>query len=591
MKNIYIVLALILFLTVGCIDGGGSGGDKTDNPAPTGTPGTVSLISSTPSIFFGLNNFSTPKSKSFTIQNTGTKQSRPIGVTNSGSEEISIDTSGCLGKKINPNESCTINVVFNDNIRSCFLSSSCGGLSFKKTITISDGPRTVVIPLYGYSYNFNEIDYMIEAIISKQSLSTSGGLYKGEWRFNANVNHLSSNAVIIDALISAKDLYQGLKRSDGVTTLYTQNINFNTTPDSSWKALDKSLFFMAINDKNTLTYADDSFIKFDPNEAGTEADISFTKWTNSEYSKPKTLSTSIIEIINNNYKLIYGTNLSNYSTLINTYLDSRKILTIDGSNTITGTASNISAQISYLLNPNRIASSRYIENSFKDINFYFDYFKSINDTTSLNKIAKHYIERWQYDLVELQETPSVFFPSLNLKYNTNEFDYTSFTKPGSNLTGNPPMITDKLWWLIDYSSYYINSHSCRDSAYALLNLVNSYKLAQLTDSEKQSAELLIQDGILNLKNLLACSYDDSLKKYLSQNNVNGTFNQNNGLPLILRIYHRLPDSLLSVDAKIKMYDQIIEELSSGGSLDLDDDTTNPLYLSESLKTLIELKDQ
>lgn len=581
MRNIYLVLTLILFLTTGCVKGGG-GGDKTDTPNPPtpGTPGTVSLISSTSSVFFGLNNFATPKSKNFTIQNTGTKQSNSIGITNLGSAEITIDASNCSGKKLNPNETCTITTVFNDN--------GFSPKSFKKTITISDGPRTVIVPLYGYSYNFNEIDYMMEKIIEKQSASTSGGLHEGGWQFNDNVNHLSSNAVIIDALLSAKDLYQGLTNLDGFTNLYTPNINFNTTPNSSWKVLDKSLFFMAINDKNTLTYADDSLIKFDPNEVGTEADTSFTKWTDSEYSKPKTLSASVIAIINHNYKLIYGTDLPNYSTLLSTYIDSRKKLTVNGSNVVTGSTSDITAQISYLLNPNRIAASRYIENSFKDINFYFDYFKSINDTTNLNKIAKHYIERWEYNLDELQDTPAVFSPSLNLKYNPNEFDYTSFTKPGSDLT---TMTTDKLWWTIDYSSsYYTNSHSCRDIAYSLLNLVNSYQFGQLTDSEKQSSELLIQDGILELKNLLACSYDDSSKKYLSQDNGNGTFNQNNGIPLILRIYNRLPESILSVDAKIKMYEQFIEELAPGGSLDLDDASSNPLYLSESLKTLMELKD-
>lgn len=600
MFKIGLYLLTIFFLS-SCVKGGGSASNNTNPPPTSGTSLLANIVPSQPSLFLGLNNISTTKSGTFTLTNNGNGPSKNIVVSGAGSSNINL-SENCSGKTLQIGESCSVSINFN---------ASTSG-SHKKSITISENGKSIVVPVYGYTYNFSELDWMIDTILQKQETSSTSVSLQGSWNYNSNVSHLSSQAIIIDALIKSKQYYSGTL---SFSSLLTSNINYQSVPNSSWKPLDLSLYFMAFNSKGTLGYNDDDLIKFNPLDVSSDFDSSFSKWNNSEYQKPKNISASVLTIVNENYKTIYGTDIPNWSSIFSKQLESRKLITTDGSNNVISSTTDITSQLSYLLDPDRLSENGYLENPLKDIYLFFEYFKKTSDTSNLNKMAYFYLNHWEHDVEDLQLSPL----NLNLKYNPIEFNYTSFKKPSKLLT---TLITDKLWWSIDYSNSasgcynnsddfqslfttqstcvsngfvwkkgFSNTLSCRDISYALLNLVNSYNDGNLASSDKQKASLFVQDGILELKNSLGCGYDNSTKTFLSQDNGNFTYNENNGIALINKIYHRLPDSIVSVDEKMKSYDQLIQELGPGGSLAFDDPSVNPLYLSEALRQLIELKEK
>lgn len=586
MKRFIFILSIILFLT-NCSKNTGS--ERTNGADPDIVPPTQSppnlpeppldqfpiltnylIKTDKDSIFFGVNNFNIEKTKQIIVSNNGNIDLNNLLITGSGDSQISFNSFDCINKVITINSSCSIYLKFLDN--------SNTANSYKKDITISFGTVSTTVTSYGYSFNFLNIDSLIESIISKQIYENdlTNNIYLGSWRNDENVSSFINNIFITDILYKSRFYYRGDLNINGFNSLYSENLNILDQNSSNFKVLDKSLIFLFLNDKNTESRLDDMFISLNKNDSLNDSDYILQKWINSNsgISKPKELSIPAIEVINNLYKLIYGNDFLNYNDISSDYLVSRKLIS-NNSEII----SDISAQLSYILDYNRISSSSYLENGLKEIDLYFNYFNSKNDLDNLYKISKYYIDHWEYNFNELNEQL--------LKYNPVEFDYSNFIVTGSSLTN---LNNDKLSWITDYSSnWFSNSYSCRDISYALLNLVNSYNFGQLNFNEKLRVENLIKDGLTELKNDLACFYDENNKTFLSQENYYGGYNSNNGIPIILKIYHNLPESIVNVDEKIAIYNQFLNELNQG-SLNIENDNSNPLYTSEIIRILMELKD-
>lgn len=570
-------LIIILFFLMGCVK---NSGDSNSTPSPGAKNNSNSnLISDKSSLFLGLNNLGGSKSGSITITNNTTTQTYTLATSIYGDSQFTITSNNCSNKSLEAGESCVIGVNFVD--------SNTVAKAYKAVVSLANGAKNFTIPVYAYSYNFNELDFFIEKIIEKQSSSTNQAsqIYLGSWQTNGNVETLESNAVIVDALLSAYSFYLGNSNPNTFTTMSTNNINYQTENFSNWKVLDKSLHFFLYNESNTSAYNDDIPFVIDPNASVNNLETAPNKWSNFGTEKIKNLNLAIVEIINKNYKKIYGSNLPNYESTISGFKDSYKILTTDVSNSVLSQNSSILAQVTYLLNVNTKSSSYYFENSLKSISLLVESLINKNNTVDLQILSQFYLNHWYYDFDDIQDPTNPFVLYQNLKYNEIPFSYSNPIKPHFNLTN---LSSDKLWWILDYNAYFTNNHSCRNIAYALLNLAQIYNGNQLTSNEKIKGYLYLQDGLLELKNYSGCYYDDSSKNFLSQTNLNNTYNENNGIGLILRAYHKIPDSIVSVDAKINIYKQVLTELSAGGSLDLDDPNSNPLYLAETLKAMIEL---
>jgi len=573
MKKLTVLIFLILS---SCVKNSNTG---STTPTQPGTIQSSSVISDKSSLFLGLNDFNSSRNGTILITNNSSSETYTLATTYIGDGQFQILSNTCNNSKLASNQTCQFSIRF--------LDSGSTAKAYKGIISVINGSKRLDIPLYAYSYNFNELDFLIEKIIEKQVQSTnqSTNKYLGAWQTDTNVSYLESQAVIIDALISGSNFYLGNTNSSNFTTLQTSNINFLTEPVSNWKVLDKSLNFLFINDKNTLSnVSDDSFLLLD-NSATNDLELSLTKWSQSKTSKVKNLSPALIDTINSNYKKIYNSDITSYSLISNQFKDSFKIISTDTSNQISGQTSSIIAHIVESMNLNTKTSDYFFENSLKSTSLLFDSLKNQNKSSDLADLSKFMINHWYYDFDDIQDPTNAFATYQNLKYNSSAFNFTTYTKPSFNLT---TLASDKLWWILDYNAYFTNNYSCRNISYAFLNLAQAYLSGQLTDNEKLKTYIYLQDGLLEIKNYSGCLYDDSSKTFQSHINVNNTYNANNGLGVLLRAYHKVPDGVVSVDSRINLYKQILTELSPGGSLDLDSSSTNPLYLSEVLKAFSEL---
>lgn len=557
MKKILVFAGLLALLIQGCAKGGDSP-PKTNNPTPPTPPANNSILTKSADLgFLGMADLSTDKIKTVTLTNTGTGATNNISVTSSGSSAITITTTCSTSMAVG--QSCTVTAKLNSNINGGYL----------KTITITGGPATLSIPVYGYVYNNQEINLMISTIVSKQD-----ALVQGSWDF------LDSDLTNVTFIAHA------LAKADALSSvaLYTPNIDFTSTPSSNWQSVDKALNFLMYRTDNTL-------LEYNPDNVSTDYDTTLPKWSNAVQTKPKQVGPANLFLDNEIYKIIYGTDLPNFSTLYDKYLDSRKIISVNGSNVVTGSTSSIQAQFAYLLDDNRWENFG-LENSLKELDALFRSLNSMGKTTQIQELSQLMIDHWEYTLPEIQnlndpflsnQPPNIFNPIRNLKYNPNEFDYTTFIIPSDFNTDAQRNI--QLW----YSSDYLNQgYSCRNISYAVLNLVNAYKYGTWNSSQKAIIENFIKDGLIEIKQSYACKYNASSKKYTSQNIP--TINYNNGLSVIFKIFSKLPDTIVPAQEKKELFDQIVQELNTGGSMDSGNTSqTDPLMLSEMLDIFVDLK--
>lgn len=560
MKKTLVLFGLLILFVQGCAKGGDS--PKAAPPGPV-TPSTdvSALTNSGTSGFIGMADLSTDKTKVVTLTNTGTKATNNVSISSSGSAAITITTT-CAGV-IEIGQSCTITAKLNSAINGGFL----------KNVTVSGATTSVTVPVYGFVYSNQEISQaLIPSITSKQD-----ALVLGSWDYLDS--DLTNVGFIANALMKADPLSS--------VALFTPSIDFTTVPcpdaqNCSWQSVDKALNYLMYRADNTL-------LELDPAGVGTDYDTALPKWNVSTQTKPKQIGPGLLFRNNEIYKAIYGTDLPNFSTLFDKYLDNRKVIQVNGSNVVTGSVSSISAQFAYLLDDNRWVNYG-MEDAFKELDSLFTALNAKSKTTELQELSQLMVDHWEFTLPEIQnlndpflgnQPPNIFSPVRNLKYNPNEFDYSTFIIPGDFASNAERNI--QLWYSTDY---FNQGQPCRNIAYAVLNLVNAYQYGTWTAPQKTIVENFIKDGLVELKQSYACKYNSSTKKYTSQVSPN---TYNNGLPVILKIFSKLPDKFVSAQEKKELFDQIVQELNTGGSMDLMDSNGEPLVRAEMLDIFVDLK--
>lgn len=565
--GIKILSVLICTSLLNSCSGGGGGGTGGDNPTSP-TPSSSSLGITNTSTQLPLANINEVKNLVVTVTNSGAGTTNPLSSTSSGQSQISIDFSNCAGKVLSQNQSCTISVSFQ---------SSLSGV-YAKTISVTGGASSLSIPIVGYAYNNNEIDTIIQKIVAQE-----GSIERGAWSYSRD--DLAYTTFITQALIKGES-YTNL-------LLYTPNIDFVNAPcdnlSCSWSTLDKALNYLAYD------ASDNTLLVYDKDSVGTDFDTTQSKWQFNLYTKPKQVSSGLLYQQNKLYKLIYGTDMPNFTTLYNKYLDNRKIISLDNFNNVTGSTSSIKAQLAFLLDDKRWPSSFfYIEDPMKEVLFLFESLKDLNKTTELNELSRLFVLHWEYTFPEIQDlidplisqAPGLVSPAQNLKYNPNEFDYASYQIPGNF----PPLITGQrnipLWYINDYQN---QGFGCRNLAYTVLNLSYAYLNGNWSSSEKTQVENLVKDGIIEMKQSYACKYNALTKKYTSHIDSPNVFNGNNAVPIIAKIYTILPNSVISAQEKTEIYNQLLQELGTGGSMDLTGNVDESLLLAEVLDFLMSLK--
>lgn len=565
MKNYLKIFILIpaLFLIQSC-SGGGGGGTTGGNPTTTNpTSNTSSLQSNLTSYHLPLADINQPKNKTITITNSGTSETSTLTVSVTGESQISSNVTDCQNRSLAVGGTCQITVS---------LLSPVSG-TYSKNISINSGNGILSFNIVGYVYNSAEINFMISKITDKE-----GVLHSGSWDFLDS--DLANNALIIHALGKA-DAYSSVQ-------LYTPNIDFTIEPSSNWLKVDKGLNFLMFDD------FDNSLLVFDKDQVSTDYDTTLSKWSDTIYTKPKQISPGLLYKNNQIYKLIYGVDIPNFTALFDKYQDSRKIINVDGSNNVTGSTSSAKAQFAYLVDDKRWPANYFIENAMKEVMYLFESYKDLNKTTQLNDLSRLMVAHWEYTLPEIQDlfdpllgvSPNVVNPIQNLKYNPNEFDYSTFQIPGNFPVSPQTTRNTQLWFVNDYIN---QGFGCRNLAYTVLNLVFAYQNGNWTTAEKAQVENLVKAGLIELKQSWACKYNSTTKKYTSQVDGPSLFNNNNAIPIIAKIYHRLPETLVSAVEKKQMFTQLIQELAVGGSIDLDDSNGDPLIRAEALDFLMEIK--
>lgn len=565
LKQILIgTMSVFLFACSGGGGGGTGGGNTPVNPA---TNSSI-LTANTTNFEIPLADVNQAKVKTIVITNTGTGPTVALSMSITGQSQISVNFSDCQGKILAVSESCSIVFSLTSNIASSYL----------KTVTVISGGPVLAFPVVGYVYNSAEISYMISKITGKQGI-----IHQGSWDFLDS--DLANNAFIAHALAKA-DSYSSV-------FLFTPNINFTTEPSANWLSVDKALNFLLFDTDNTL-------LQFDPAVSGTDYDTIQTKWSDTIYARPKQLSPGLLYKENQIYKIVYGIDFTAFSTVYSKYLDSRKIITVDGANNPTGSTSSPKAQFAYLLDNNRWPSGYFIEDAMKEVNFLFEAYIGLGQTANINELSRIFVQHWEYNMPELQNlvnplvngTPDIFVPGINLRYNPIEFNYTTSIiagdyPPYSSGTGfGSGVVNTQLWFVNDYQNH---GFGCRNLAYTVLNLVYAYNNGNWTSPEKTQVGNLVKDGIIEMKQSADCKYNSLTKKYTSQNNSPSGFNNNNGLPIIARIYRLLPDSIVPRSEKTDIYNQLVQELAVGGSIDLDNSSGDPLIRAEVLDFLMSLK--
>ena len=557
----FLILILNSAFLISC-SGGGGGGGTTGNPT-TPTVGTSNLVITNNKTQIPLANLNELKTFTIQVKNTGTKATNPLSSTSTGQSQISVNFSDCAGKVLNLNESCNIIVS---------LSSSLSGV-YSKTINVLGAASTLSIPVSGYTYNNAEIDYMITKISAKEGI-----LQSGSWDF---LDSDVANTTFIANALARADSYSQV-------ALYTPNIDFTVIPFSSWATVDKALNFLMFDetDNTLLTYNKDS--------VGTDFDTTQTKWQYNLYVKPKQISPGLLYKQNEIYKIVYGTDIPNFTTIYDQYLDSRKIIELNNINVVTGSTSSIKAQLAFLLDDKRWPSGYFIENAMKEVSFLFESLNGLNKTTQLNELARLLVLHWEYTLPEIQnlvdplisQSPNLISPVQNLKYNPTEFNYTSYQIPGNF----PPTLSGQrniqLWYINDYQN---QGFGCRNLAYTVLNMTYAYMYGNWSSSEKTQVENLLKDGLIEMKQSYACKYNSLTKKYTSHIDAPNTYNNNNAIPIIAKIYHLLPNSVITNTEKSDIFNQLLQELATGGSIDLDSNNGDPLIRAEALDFLLSLK--
>lgn len=557
----YLLISVLTIISA-CSGGGGGGGGTGGGPTAPPVVGASSLSITNTSTQIPLANLSETKSLTLTVKNTGSGATNPLSISSSGQSQITVNFSNCVGIVLSQNQTCTITASIN---------SSLAGV-YSKNISVVGGSSTLVIPVMGYTYSNNDLDTIVQNIVNQE-----GVLVRGAWSLSRD--DISYSTYITQALIKGES-YTNL-------LLYTPNIDFtNTTCDNnscSWSTLDKALNYLSYDEN------DNTLLVYDKDAVGTDFDTSQTKWSNNIYVKPKQISAGLLYKQNQLYKLIYGTDMPNFSTLYNQYLDNRKIITVNNSNAVTGSTSSIKAQLAYLLDDKRWPSSSPIEDPMKDILFLFESLKEMNKTVELDELSRLYVLHWEYTLPEIQnlvdplisQSPNVVNTPQSLKYNSTEFDYTTY-----QISGNfPPLITGQrnipLWYVNDYQN---QGFGCRNLAYTVLNLTQAYINGNWSSTEKTQVENLLKDGIIEMKQSYACKYNSLTKKYTSQI----TDPNNNAIAVIAKIYYLLPNTVITAQEKIDMYNQLLQELGTGGSLDIST-SYEPLWLAEVLDFVTGLK--
>lgn len=562
------VLSLLITMSIlNSCSGGGGGGGTGNNPAPP-TPSSSSLSVTNNSTQLPLANINEVKNLVLTVTNTGAGTTSPLSSSSTGQSQISFNFSDCVGKALAPSQTCTISVSFQ---------SSLAGV-FSKTISVTGGSSPLSIPIVGYVYNNNDIDTIIQKLVNQE-----GYIERGAWSYSR------------DDLAYTTFITQALMKGESYTNLllYTPNIDFaNTTCDNvscSWSSLDKALNYLSYDE------TDNTLLVYDKDAVGTDFDTTQTKWQFNLYAKPKQVSAGLLYKQNELYKMIYGTDMPNFTALYNKYLDNRKIINLDNVNNVTGSTSSIKAQLAFLLDDKRWPSSFfYIEDPMKEVLFLFESLKALNKNAELYELARLYTLHWEYTLPEIQnlvdplisQTPDVINPGQNLKYNPTEFNYTSYQIPGNF----PPMLSGQrnipLWYVNDYQN---QGYGCRNLAYTVLNLSYAYLYGNWSTSEKAQVGNLVKDGIIEMKQSYSCKYNSLTKKYTSHIDSPGVYNQNNAIPVIAKIYTILPNSIISAQEKIEIYTQLLQELGTGGSMNLSGNVDESLLLAEVLDFLMSLK--
>lgn len=561
------LLFLIIFISslISCSGGGG----LTTNNSTTPTNSNTSSLTTSQLLFnFSLAHINQNKTLTITISNNGNSATSNLSFSMSGESQITTIITGCENISLPVSGSCTMTAVLN---------SSTSGV-FSKTVFVNSGNGILTFNLVGYVFDTNEINDIISRITDKE-----GVLHNGSWDF---LDSDLANVAFISHALAQADSYSSVQ-------LFTPNINFATEPSGNWLKVDKALNFLMYDTDNTI-------LTLDKNSGTTDYNTVQTKWSDTIYSKPKQISPGLLFKNNLIYKLIYGVDLPDFTNLFNQYNDSRKIITTDISNNVTGSVSSAKAHFAYLMDDKRWPttdslytgySGYFIENAMKELDYLFSAYQSLNKTTELYELSRIMVQHWQYTLPEIQNlndpllssTPDIFNPGTNLKYNPNAFDYTSYQIPG-NFPVSPQVIRNSQ--LLFVNDYVDQGFGCRNLAYTVLNLVNAYEYGNWTTTEKTEVGNLVKDGIVELKQSWSCKYNSTSKKYTSQNNTPSGFNNNNGVPIIAKIYLRLPESIVSITEKKEMFNQIIQEVGVGGSIDLDDASGDPLIRAEVLDLLM-----
>lgn len=566
-------VAIALSLVLAACSGGGGGappdsvGNNGGNTAtPTPVPASAKLEADRPLISMGLSNLSVPRTASVTIKNTGGFQTGPliVRIANGGSPTFTVTSSTCATFQLAPQQTCTVNLQL----------SSATANGYSSFLFVESGATQLSVPLTGYVMDYADVRSAVSEISAAQNQTD---VLLGSWPASVE-GQLSSHAVILDALVDGRVFYSEAQYQ----ALY--NTNFTSLPKQNWKTIDKALFYLAYND---IENEGDPYtlIRFDPDQANTQANESLQKWNLSEYQRPREVSASILYVLNKAYKLTHSkADLPNYSALMTKYIGARRLIDLGGNQV--SPRNDMLAQMGYYFDLTRpVPADHYLENSMKEINLYYDYFNVTNDSVNKKTMAIPFIIHWEESVEDMTAGVdlSADYPGVqsqfNLRYNPTEFVYTSGKTP---LT-HPDLQNLPSLEFIDTWSFQVfpNSFSCRDYSYALLNYVNSYNNAELTGTAQKTA---------------LAELEVAVQSYLPSpsicNRQSGVYQPNedevddNALGVIFNMYSKAPLTTVPVATRIAMFNQIRSSLATNGALR--GANANSLSKAEAIKALAEL---
>lgn len=514
MKPLFFLIYLFLFLT-GCAQSSSPGGSPSPSPAP---PLGASVLK-----------FSTSTGFHFGIVPAGNSVEQTVTITNTGSSSsntLNFNTS-----------SLTSNFSLSNN--TCSILTSNGTCSFKITYSpISTGTHSGSVSITGSSNNVT-YTFAVGGISSNLSDSTN---------VVSRLNDLA-NILLVEQQIDGAF-------ADGVgfdmnTTLYAANTLVKAKQKSSYPL---DIFGGAITLNLTLNY-----LQTTSEGGGGVRNINFS--TDKNTVIPEWLRSlpaggmrtrelfSAFPIIHNNITQVKNSTTSSSYSLLNDYLDSRRL---------TGNQKSMIAQYSYIFDKNRWNSffgsgfvssnlNEIIELNLKDLYLLFSTLIQENKTTELSELSNAVLYNFALTSSEIQTEHGV-----TLSYSTTEFVHSSFT------TASVPHI------LAD------NINTCRQNAYTLLVLSLAYKHGNFSSGTKTD---LLNSSIPYLWNNLKTNWVDDL----------GGDNRTNCLPLMALAAFHTDRSLVSAAQVNSLFSEVNSSIDT-----FQYDTANggtPLIMIEAMESL------